>query len=111
LSGGHLKVDQDTLRCLEVLRFFSGFKIETLQDFVNNCDAVDLITQDVSENVVVRRKEQRVDNLLGSFWLGLLVDYTKNGKGCEFMRAEVGKVGGETRSQKTITGMEARCIK
>jgi len=45
---------------------------------MNNCDAIDLVSQDVRQHVVSWRVKQGLNNLAGGIRFDLLVDYAED---------------------------------
>ncbi len=83
----------------------------TGQNLVHDSNSVDLIAQDVRQNMVARRREQRFNNLARRLWLDLLIDDAKNGQRRQLVRAQMGQVRREARGQQVVPGWETRGIK
>lgn len=81
-----------------------------MEDLLNDCYAVDLIAKDVCEHLIVRREEQRVDDLGRRLWFALLVDYPQDRGRGELVRAEVGEMGGKPGGEEAVSGVETGSI-
>ena len=69
-------------------------------------DTIDLISKNVRENVITRRVEKRLNDLLGSLGLNLLIDDPQNREGGKFMGTQMRQVRREARSQQFVAGRE-----
>jgi hypothetical protein len=65
---------------------------------MDDCHAVDLISQDIGKDMVTGRIEQGASNLLRCIGLDSLVDDSQDGKGSQLVGAQVCKMRSEARS-------------
>ena len=83
----------------------------TGQNLVHDSNAIDLIAQDVRQNMVARRREQRFNNLARRLGFDLLINDAKNGQRRQLVRAQMRQVRREARGQQVVPGWESRGIK
>ena len=74
LGSDDLGLDEDTLSGLDIARALRRVDEGAGEDLVDDSNTVDLVAEDVGENVIARRVEQYLDNLLGRLGLNFLVD-------------------------------------
>ena len=111
LRRDDLEFDQYPLGCIHIDGALLGVDEGAGQNLVDNSDTVNLISEDIREDVIVRRLEERLNDLCRRLRLHLLVDDPENSEGCQLVRAEMGQVGSEARGQQAVSRGEVRGVK
>lgn len=111
LSGNDLQLNEDTLRRVDIHELHGRVEERAGQDLMHNRNTIDLVTKDVSENVVTRRIEESVNDLVRGLRLNLLVHNAQNCERCKLVRAQMRQVRCKARCQESVTRREARSVK
>jgi len=74
---------------------------------VHDCYSVDLVSQNVGKDAVVRRLEECLDDLLRSLGLDLLIDNSQHGQRSQLVRAQMGQVRGKSRREEHVSRGES----
>jgi hypothetical protein len=89
LSSYHFQLDENTLRSLDIRWSLCRINKGTSEHFVDDIDAIDLISENVRQDVIVQGRKEGLNDLTRRLGLHLLVYYAQNGERGELVRTKV----------------------